>query len=485
MKKKKNILIVLSILFIGFLVCTSSLHAINTKALIDYKNIYNKTNSFDRSSWVWSTTEVVSTESTADSRNPALFVDSADNIHVAWQDWTDYASSGTDMDVFYKRWNASTSSWTTTEVISAESTDESQSVSLFVDYKGTVHVVWGDYTDMLGAGTDRDIFYKQWNSSTSSWTSPELVSTESTGSSRHASLAVDSEGNIHVVWRDYTDYNGAGTDEDIFYKFWNASSYSWNTTEVVSTGSIDDSGTTSLAVDSAGAVHIVWHDYAYNIDDDWDIVYRNFTTSNLWSPIFVVSNESTGIAVEASITVDLTDNIYIAWRDNTNYASSGFDYDIFFKSWNSSTTLWTLYEVVSSESTADSWLPTIAVDSTSTIHIVWHDYTNYTNCGFDHDIFYKRKDISSSWTITEVISTESTADSRSPSFGVDSNGLVHVVWFDFTDYLSSGTDIDIFYKYLSPIPVIPEFDNVAIISSLMVGTFLLLIVFVQYRRKKF
>ncbi|MFW9852745.1 MAG: hypothetical protein ACFFDS_07380 [Candidatus Thorarchaeota archaeon] len=486
MKKRiMNFFLFFSVFFIGFLICTSSLYVLTTKALVEEKNINNKINSLDRSSWIWNTTEVVSTESTADSRNPALYIDSADNIHVAWQDWSDYASSGTDMDVFYKRWNASTSSWTTTEVISAESTDESQSVSIFVDSTDTVHVVWDDYTDMLGAGTDRDIFYKQWNSSTSSWTSPELVSTESTGSSRHASLAVDFEGNIHVVWRDYTDYNGAGTDEDIFYKFWNASSYSWNTTEVVSTGSIDDSGTTSLAVDSAGTVHIVWNDYDYNTDDDWDIVYRNLTTSNLWSPIFVVSNESTGIAVEASITVDLTDSIYIAWRDNTDYASSGFDYDIFFKYWNSSTTLWSLYDVVSLESTGDSWLPSIAVDPANTIHIVWHDYTNYTNCGLDHDIFYKRKDISYSWTITEVVSTESTGDSRHPSFGVDSNGLVHVVWFDFTDYLSSGTDVDIFYKYLGPAPIIHEFDNTVIISSLIAGTFILLIVVIQYRRKKF
>ena len=72
MKKKKNKLFMsLSVLIIGFLISTSSLNVVNTKALVgeEYKQ-YN--DSFDSSAGKWTTTEVVSTESTVGSWWPSL-----------------------------------------------------------------------------------------------------------------------------------------------------------------------------------------------------------------------------------------------------------------------------------------------------------------------------------------------------------------------------------------------------------------------------
>ena len=46
----------------------------------------------------------------------------------------------------------------------------------------------------------------------------EVVSTGLSGNSNSPSIAMDDYGNVYVVWYDITDYNGAGTDEDIFYR---------------------------------------------------------------------------------------------------------------------------------------------------------------------------------------------------------------------------------------------------------------------------
>jgi hypothetical protein len=46
--------------------------------------------------------EVISTESTGDSNFPSLAIDSPSNLHVVWHDTSDYANSGTDWDIFYK-----------------------------------------------------------------------------------------------------------------------------------------------------------------------------------------------------------------------------------------------------------------------------------------------------------------------------------------------------------------------------------------------
>lgn len=65
----------LSVLIIGFLISTSYLTVFSTKALLDTNENHFTTDSFDYSNWEWTTTEVVSTESTNSSQQPSLAVD--------------------------------------------------------------------------------------------------------------------------------------------------------------------------------------------------------------------------------------------------------------------------------------------------------------------------------------------------------------------------------------------------------------------------
>ncbi len=198
--------------------------------------------------------------------------------NIAWYDFTDYSDSGTDRDVFYKYWNATTGIWNTTTVISTESTGDSRYTSIAVDISGNVHIAWYDYTDYGGSGGDQDIFYKYWDAATGVWNTTTIISTESTDISKRPSIAVDVSGNVHIVWGDETDYGGSGTDRDIFYKYWDAATGVWNTTTVISTESTGDSSYPSIAVEGSG-------------------------------------------------------NVYVAWDDLTDYGGSGIDYDVFYKRW--------------------------------------------------------------------------------------------------------------------------------------------------------
>ncbi len=336
----------------------------------------------------WSITEVVSTESTHWSWQPSLMVDSGGVVHIAWMDYTDYGGSGQDWDIFYKYKNGG-GSWSATEVVSTESTEDSFRPSLMVDSSDVVHVAWMDYTDYGGSDSDVDIFYKYKNSG-GSWSTTEVVSTESTEDSYRPSLMVDSGGVVHVAWFDETDYGGSGSDQDVFYKYKNGGG-SWSATEVVTTESADDSGYPSLTVDSSDVVHVTW-------------------------------------------------------QDHTEYGGAGWDWDIFYKYKNGGS--WSAAEVVSSESGYLSEFPSLMVDSSNMVHVTWKDKTNYQGCGIDNDILYKYKN-GGSWSAAEVVSTESTNHSWYPSLWVDSGGVVHVAWHDFTDYSGSGSEGDIFYKFKS------------------------------------
>jgi len=384
-------------------------------------------------------TQVVSTESTLGSYHASLAVDLDGNVHVAWHDLTDL-DCGPDWDIFYKRREAE-GRWTETEVISTESNGTSAYPSLAVDSSGNIHIAWHDNTtDLGGSGIDWDIFYKRYEVGVG-WTSTEVVSVNSTGNSFFPSLAVDSGGNVHIAWEDETDYAGSGTDWDIFYRRLDVG-VGWADTEVVSINN-KDSYDPSLAVDLDGNIHIAWEDYTGGpgSGNDLDILYRRFDFGVGWADTEVVSTESTEASYDPSLAVDSGGNVHIAWSDDTDYAGSGIDRDIFYKNRTSS---WSTTVVVSTESNATSWAPSLAVDSSRNVHIAWDDRPEV-----DWTIFYKRYEVlKANWTRTQVVSTESTENSWVASLAVDSSRNVHIAWHDVTDYAGCGSDADIFYKYL-------------------------------------
>ncbi|KKN23103.1 hypothetical protein LCGC14_0908350, partial [marine sediment metagenome] len=403
-------------------------------------------------------TEVVSTESAGESNWPAIALDGAGNIHVVWDDYTNYGGSGTDKDIFYKLKNATTGTWTTTEVISTESTGGSWYPKIAVDGARNIHVVWVDFTNYGGSGTDLDIFYKFKNATTGIWTTTEVVSTESMSESNWPTIALGGAGNIHVAWMDDTNYDGSGTDRDIFYKFRNATTEVWTATEVVSTESTGNSWFPTIDMDGAGNIHVTWSDYTdySGSGTDLDIFYKfKNATTGIWTTTEVVSTESTGESNVPTFALDGAGNIHIAWHDLTVYGGSGTDMDIFYKYKNATTGVWTATEVISTESTGDSNWPTIAADGTGNINMAWLDLTVYGGSGIDRDIFYKFKNANTgTWKTTEIVSTESTDDSIYPKIIVDGAGYIHVVWVDKTNYSDSGTDWDVFYKLKNVIPII-------------------------------
>jgi len=453
---------IFSFLIISFLIITCLLTFHSTKILQGDTTTHTPKGAYAQFTFAWTSTEVVSTESTEDSLINSIIIDAAGNVHIVWDDFTDYAGSGIDQDIFYKRWNASSLSWSSTEVVSTESTDNSHTPFLGVDFEGNVHISWIDATDYAGSGGN-DIFYKRWNISTSLWTITEVVSTESTAYSHTPSLAVDTLGNVHIAWHDETDYAGSGTDWDIFYKRWNASTSLWTTTEVVSTESIAGSFEPSLGTDLSGNVHIMWidtSDYAGS-GTDGDIFYKRWNaTTSVWTTTEFVSSESIYWTNHAFLAVDSAGNVHLAWNDATDYAGSGTDEDIFYKRWDATLLTWTAAEIISTESTNLSVQPSIIVDVAGSVHITWSDWTDYAGSGTDFDIFYKCWNVSTStWSTSEVVSTESSEHSGSPSIAIDSIGNVHISWWDLTDYAGAGTDYDIFYKRSDGYIVIPELGS--------------------------
>ena len=435
-------------LFISLIIGLGMISETGISSMVLPSPAENQLYDFDISTYFWTETEVVSTESTAGSVYPSVIVDTLGNIHIAWFDTTDYLGSGGDQDIFYKRWSSSTATWTTTEVISDDSTSNSNDPVLKVDGENNVHIMWHDWTDYGGSGADVDIFHRTLNSISNSWSTTEIISTESTGDSAYVSFDIDQTGNIYVSWTDWTNDDAEG-DSDIYFKYWNSDTSSWSLTEDVSSESTAISQKSSLVVDSTGIVHVAWQDdtdYA-SAGTDSDIFYKKWnplTTS--WSTTEIVSTESTSMSYDPSIDTDSGDNVHIVWEDSTNLGS-GSDYDIFYKVWGASTSLWSTSEVVSIESTDNSFNPSLAIDSSNRLHLTWYDVTDYAESGTDTDIFYKlHNPLTGLWSYLEIVSEDSIENSLNPSATVDEFDNVYITWSDISNYEGSGFDSDIFFR---------------------------------------
>ena len=409
----------------------------------------------------WTTTEVIFNESTDQSLVPKIAADEAGNVHLVWYDTTDYNGSGTDADIFYKVWNITTGSWGSVEVVSLEYGGTSYIPVIAIDTNENVHIVWVDYTNYSGAGTDRDIFYKWWNATTGTWSPTVVVSNMSDDTSSNPDIAVDAQGNLHVVWNDLSDFNGSGSDMDVFYRLWNATTDAWTITQVLSNESTSISGLQSLAVDSNGTIHVVWQEY---IASKYSLLYKYWNaTINTWSSVELISIESAADTWVPKIAVDEARHLHLIWEEQST---------VFYKRWNVTTGNWTTTEEVSTGT--GGLQPSLTTDREGNVYVVWWAASSFGGAGPDGDIFYKHWNASTgNWTPTEVISTESTDTSSKPTVAVDGAGCVHIAWEDLTDYQGAGTDYDILYKktvwlpkgpVLTPIVPNPDFDGVILLN---------------------
>ena len=413
----------------------------------------------DMNNGQWRPTEVVSTESTDDSNNPAIAVDSQNNVHVVWHDFTDYDGSGTDTDIFYKYYNQATASWTLTQVISTESTGGSAYPSIAIDSHDNVHVVWQDTTDYQGSGIDVDVFYKYYDRATSSWTSTQVVSTESATNSDDPRIAIDSNDNLHVVWYDFTDYGGSGSDPDIFYKIFSQETSTWSVTQVVSSESTLASNFPAITVDSNDNVHVAWHDLTdySGAGVDYDIFYKYYTpATSTWSVTQVISTEGSSSSLYPSITSDNNNNIHIVWHDQADYNGAGTDSDIFYKYFDQATATWSSTIVVSTQSTSSSYFSIVRTDNQDNVHFVWYDITNLNGAGTDTDVFHRVfYPQSVTWSRYDEISYNNGTSAR-PNIDIDASGRIHIVWDDQTNYNGAGSEYDIFYRVYEKAPDSPQ-----------------------------
>lgn len=252
--------------------------------------------------------------------------------------------------------------------------------AIAIDGEGNLHVVWEDNTP-----SNYGIMYAT-KPIGGGWSTPINIS-NNPGWSYAPDIAIDSNEGIHVVW------GGGG----ILYATKPVGG-SWTVPVNTSNSGVWP----SIAIDKEDTIHVVWQDYILKIGED--ILYGNKTIGGLWSTPIDISNQPDTWEERPQIEVDTGDGLHVVW--NGFYATRPYG-----GSWSTPVSI----------EPDRMWGVGTAIDNEDTLHVVWHnDYG---------DLLYAAKSMGDVWSTPENISN--TWDySENPAIAIKSNDSLHLVWAD-------------------------------------------------------
>jgi predicted neuraminidase len=296
-----------------------------------------------------------------ESKCPVVAADISGNIHVFWEDDTPG-----NREIYYKKSTDGGVTWTSSKRLSwtaGQSLEFSES-GVAADSLGKLHVVWEDNT-----AVNTEIFYKRSTDGGANWTKNKRL-TWTSSFSRWPDIAVDSSGNLHVFWTDYTPGNG-----EVYYKKSTDGGNTWTSAQNLSWNS-GNSWAATMALDSSDNLHLFWSD---NTPGNYEIYYRKSMDGGATWTTRRRLTWTSGLSWDPKIVIDSFDYLHMVWADDTRW-----DWDIYYKKSLDEGATWTIGQRLTL-SESDSCNSEIAVDSSANLHVVWND-----NAPGNAEIYYRK-----------------------------------------------------------------------------------------------
>lgn len=353
-----------------------------------------------------------------------------------------------------------------------------------LDHNNNLHVVW------IGNDT-ANLYYMMVDRFCNILINETCLDPSPNASSQHvrrASIAVDSNNNVHIVfhaqyiyepWPEYTNQVALNSSETLYLKInpylddldGSAANYVDITIipeTIISTVDNSKSRAANVAVDSADNVHVVWFD--------------NDTRNREGELHYLVMDDIGGVVVpETNVTAGFY--VDVDWSEPEMVVDSQGDAHVFFvtEGWTNATYGWrdiwytmidgntgsVLINNTQLTNSSETWKhsrPFVDIDSEDMIHVAWHNSTTRP----ETDIFYMKinpylddmdGDSAHPETIKVVddllISETDGIQSFLANIAVDKHSMTHIVWinrFDSWDYT------DIYYALVNATgnKIIPE-----------------------------
>ena len=230
------------------------------------------------------------------SNYPSLAVDSSGAVHAVWQDNT----TG-NHEIYYRKSPDGGTTWAAAKRLTWTS-GSSARPTVAVSSSEHIHLVWQD--DTPGKA---EIYYKKSTDGGANWTANKRL-TWTSGHSYYPSLLVDSSGNPHVVWQDETPGNN-----EICYRKSPDGGGAWVASQRLSWNS-GSSQEPEIAVDSSGNLQLVWTD---NSPGNFEVHHRESSNGGvIWTASKNLSL-TTGSSNSPTIKAGPAGSLHVFWSDGT------------------------------------------------------------------------------------------------------------------------------------------------------------------------
>lgn len=358
---------------------------------------------------------------------PCITVDEVGNVYVAWQD-----RRSRNYDIYFTKSADGGYSFGPNVRVNDVWPGNQTTPAIAVDANGDIYLVW---CDTRNGRRNPDLYFaKSTDGGVSFGPNVRVDDTGSFHSSQlFPSIAVDSIGNIYVVWYD----NRNGNCDIYFAASTNGGASFSSNVRVDDTGeNISAQANPVIAVDASGDIYVVWHDKR---NKDFDIYFAKSTDGGYSFGANAMVSHGRRDQLGPAVGVDAAGNIYVAWHDCRRK-----DYDIYFaKSTDGGDTF---EEDIRVDDTGKSigyqHSPAMAVRPNGTVYVAWHDERNG-----NYDIYAtKSADGGSSFMPNVRVDdmVRSTCEQTKAAIAVSTTGSVYVVWRDCRDgnlgiYFSKGT----------------------------------------------
>ncbi len=242
------------------------------------------------------------------------------------------------------------------------------------------------------------------------------------------SLAVGASGTLYLA---YAGWGGSGTQVDVFFTKSSDGGMTWAAPVLVNN---DGSGATqrepSLSLDASDNIYIAWRDTRTGTDD---IYFSKSTDGGLsFSANVRVNDMTTSWQIEPALAVDAAGLVHVVWTDNRNRFSTGPD--IYYANSTDGGLSFNPNTRVNNDATgAEQGSPALAVAPDGSLYAVWADPRVWAQ-GLDI-YFSKSSDSGDTWNPNIIVNDNGLGNVRQddPAIAVDTAGSIYVTWADWRD----------------------------------------------------
>ncbi|HUW95266.1 MAG TPA: sialidase family protein [Anaerolineae bacterium] len=238
------------------------------------------------------------------------------------------------------------------------------------------------------------------------WMQPKQLSNSEQKASRGPQLAVDVDGDLHLLWTD--DTTGQA---DPYYAWSDDGGSSWSAGELIDTDRESFQG--SLALGSDDRIHICWWEESQ--PGEYELLHAK-RTAGVWVQETVVL---TGSLIQGPSILEAADYVHIVWSD---YLSSHFD--LYYSRKVESGSTWA-DPVFVTNTEPSSLHPRMTADGDGNLHVVWQENT------LPNEIMYISGTVEAdhtTWSDPITVSEKIAPNATSPHIAVGEDGMAHVVF---------------------------------------------------------